>query len=692
MQVTRSLQTFSTSSLRSVASSSSSSIRRIGRTSRSPQTDRYVAIHDFFTRQASTSSTTSTVLHRKLRSSIFSKYQQSAIARRWSSTENSKAPCPNCQGSSVTNIPSTPPSPTTTTHQGHAQDYAPFIRRLIKNSGAIEPNSPHRPTKEELLKHASSWWQRLRIRLKWFMIRGWRKFNTDDLSAFASWFVVGNTLWILVGTTTFVSAIFATLNSLSLQEYVARWISDYMTYNTGVTVIFESAIVPKWASSTIVFRNVYISRRPTTDNPEPEIHKTKQTKAATAKPPSPIPFLSSAISPETYLAPPPASEADNYTMFDVNIDEVEVSLSLKRWLDGKGLIKDAKVKGVRGVVDRRSVWWDMSKPLAPADFRHETRSGDFEFDSFQVEDSLITIYQPGGQRPFNVSIFNASIGPFRKRWLFYDLMCAEGMTGQFDNCLFSLHMPQKLGKTRDDGDLVKRMARFRIDGLPIEHAQYATGHTGPVSWITSGKLDAVLDIKFPYHPDDSVDIKAIFDEISRNVVTITQGVHPEDPTNKVIPGQARLARPPLRAPNNPEYDEERERENERQVVVDIDLRFRDLKAAVPIYTTDLSVTNNALIRPIVAFINANKTLVPIHCQVAAGLNDFDGSWTLFETGLMTSLSDQIYAALAHHVSSEVANSKRIRQVGFWGIQRGAEVLVETLRNVVDPAHAQLNAI
>jgi hypothetical protein len=38
--------------------------------------------------------------------------------------------------------------------------------------------------------------------------------------------------------TTFVSAVFATLNSLSLQEYVARWISDYLTSETGVTVMY----------------------------------------------------------------------------------------------------------------------------------------------------------------------------------------------------------------------------------------------------------------------------------------------------------------------------------------------------------------------------------------------------------------------------------------------------------------------
>lgn len=103
--------------------------------------------------------------------------------------------------------------------------------------------------------------------------------------------------------------------------------------------------------------------------------------------------------------------------------------------------------------------------------------------------------------------------------------------------------------------------------------------------------------------------------------------------------------------------------------------------------------------------------MPIHCQVDADLRDFDGSWTLFESeswpplsirvlslrsadnlaGLMSSISDQIYSALAHHVSSEAANTKRIKQVSIWGLQRGAEALLETLRNVVDPVHGQLVA-
>lgn len=165
-----------------------------------------------------------------------------------------------------------------------------------------------------------------------------------------------------------------------------------------------------------------------------------------------------------------------------------------------------------------------------------------------------------------------------------------------------------------------------------------------MSWITSGKLDAVLDIQLPRHPDDEVDLKAIFEEITRNVADITSNpMGPEEDAvaaqvqaaakrdKEVIPGQHRLQRPALRAPE-PVDHEDAGKEERRIVTVDIDLRFRDLKAAVPMFTSDLSVRNNAFIRPIVAFIklvvalrkmlinpSANRTLVPIHCKVEADL-------------------------------------------------------------------------
>lgn len=44
------------------------------------------------------------------------------------------------------------------------------------------------------------------------------------------------------------------------------------------------------------------------------------------------------------------SPEQRITTFDLEVDSVDVQLSLRRWLDGKGLVQNAVVKGVRGVV------------------------------------------------------------------------------------------------------------------------------------------------------------------------------------------------------------------------------------------------------------------------------------------------------------------------------------------------------
>lgn len=99
--------------------------------------------------------------------------------------------------------------------------------------------------------------------------------------------------------------------------------------------------------------------------------------------------------------------------------------------------------------DRRFVHWDPDHPLDPASFRRPAQPGDFELESLQLEDVLITVYQPGNFRPFTASIFRADIRTFRKQWLFYDFLSAENVVGQYDNCLFSLHKPQSIGRTTE---------------------------------------------------------------------------------------------------------------------------------------------------------------------------------------------------------------------------------------------------
>lgn len=142
------------------------------------------------------------------------------------------------------------------------------------------------------------------------------------------------------------------VTSLSLTstdpEYVARALSDYLTAETGVKIIFESAIVPKWKDSRISFKNVYVVCRPTVarDKPQSEVQVTAIGYDVSNHPL----VLGNGEEEEEPRLPDLSEEDTNHTQFDLTIDSIDVTLSLWRWLDGKGLVEDAVIKGVRGVL------------------------------------------------------------------------------------------------------------------------------------------------------------------------------------------------------------------------------------------------------------------------------------------------------------------------------------------------------
>lgn len=75
----------------------------------------------------------------------------------------------------------------------------------------------HRPTKDEMLAAATGFFERLRIRTKWVMIRQMRPYNLEDIMAFFSWLFVGHVLWIVLGTTTFLSIAILLVNTVFAQ-------------------------------------------------------------------------------------------------------------------------------------------------------------------------------------------------------------------------------------------------------------------------------------------------------------------------------------------------------------------------------------------------------------------------------------------------------------------------------------------
>ena len=179
----------------------------------------------------------------------------------------------------------------------------------------------------------------------------------------------------ILSRTTFASVVLFTINSLQMQgtsqayvvmyqlipfcsEFVARKVSDYLTRETGVMIVFESAIVPKWRDGKISFKKTYISKRP-----QNETFLRLATKKSKAHP-----AHIAATRMDVHYAAVHAHDHDHdhgeedldhavtideqSTMFDLEIDSVDVELNFRRWLDGKGLVQSATIRGVRGVVGK----------------------------------------------------------------------------------------------------------------------------------------------------------------------------------------------------------------------------------------------------------------------------------------------------------------------------------------------------
>lgn len=542
------------------------------------------------------------------------------------------------------------------------------------------PHVPHlyRPSKAELLAAASGFWSRMKVRFKWLTIRSNRKFNADEIYALFSWVLAAHVAWVILGTTTFFMLTVFLINTAFSQETLAKWIGNYLTHSSGIKVVFETAVVPKWKDGVISFRKVFVSRRP--GQGRGKVSKGSQTSAA----------AEAAIAQQGKDGPVEdlVEEDTNYTQFDVSIDTVNVTLSFSKWFNGKGMLKDVEIKGIRGVIDRTSV--HTVEGVDPRSYKHEHNPGDFELDSFKMEDLLVTIYQPDGFRPFPVSIYSCDLPQLRKQWLFYDFLSANMMSGSFDNSLFTIHPRQTHnytgiqlsdGRDTEDGASWKKHSRIRIDGLNIDHLN--RGYDGPFSWIHEGNVDIVSDIMLPNDDDESL-AKVMSDMYDRVEATVAQN------GRAVKHHCSDHAAHGFEHHDDDHQDEEPNEEDNRYLIMDLRVHLNDVRAAVPIFTRDISYVNNALVRPIVAYINSKRTFIPVNCRVVKKVSEFDGSWTLYDSGLMEEVSreasppfhslsnantPQMYDAFARDVLDDrTVRKRRIKKVGIWTLQLAAQAL------------------
>ncbi|KAJ2854027.1 Mitochondrial distribution and morphology protein 31, mitochondrial precursor [Coemansia erecta] len=540
---------------------------------------------------------------------------------------------------------------------------------------------------------------------------------------------------LLVGTTTTVSVVLWLLNRLQYQDWIARKLGVWVSSALGITVSFESAIVPAWGSGAIRLKNVRIYCGP--EHGEMLEDGTRNT---------------------------------NFTTYDLHVDQIDVALSLWRWMDDRGVIRECSMRGIRGIVDRRKVWWDPDATYIPETFRRARRPGYFDLDSFSVEDMLLTVYPWQNFRPITVSIYSASLPRFRDRWLLYDAINANSIVGMYDGSLFTIHQAHQhlyssqhqnqhlpssstinVGKQsraqtaaafKSDLDVDSsedtnnsaanniRTSHVQIDNLNIDHIN--AGVEGPIGWITSGRLNVSALISFPPQSsstDPAMVIRKIVDNISDSIdVVILPSMPdwstPEKSPNPLVRGLYHLdmIESPLAQEMHDRLQRRAERESQRRLErqrqrtaswsrplapvsthqigsipqeepaaanssehsisapvgfyedptaahVDLQVEFNDIRASVPLSATQLGypLLSSVLVRPIVAYMNAHRTSLPMRCQLRLQIDDFDGAWSFWDSGADALISRGIGQAFAQLAQNERERNRRLKLVGLWSV-------------------------
>lgn len=229
---------------------------------------------------------------------------------------------------------------------------------------------------------------------------------------------------------------------------MAGKLGNWLSKTLGWKVALGTAIVPNWRDGRITLKDVTID------------------------------FGDLSVADE--LVPPYEEEVplgDNYTRFSVQLDRMDVRISLRRWLEGRGWLEEVLIDGARGTLDKR--WVRMIEG-----WRWKRRSDDFDLDSLQLRNVHLSIIQPRGYRPYSVTILSASVPRLRASWLFYDLLSADSAHGIFDGrSLFTLHTA--FNKDAEEREL----KHFRMLGLDVRHLSQSGSGDNALGWVTRGTVD-----------------------------------------------------------------------------------------------------------------------------------------------------------------------------------------------------------
>ncbi|SCU83237.1 LAFA_0D02476g1_1 [Lachancea sp. 'fantastica'] len=332
---------------------------------------------------------------------------------------------------------------------------------FLHTQNILLQKNQQRLSKQKLLSEATSFYERSKIKTKWVLIRGNRPFSIDEISTLFSWLVISQIVWVVLGTTTFVSLVLLTFNTVFAKEVVGQMVGRLLNgYIDGVNVHFQDALVPEWKRGCISFKQVQL--RTTEEGPQKGAQFTAKLK------------------------------------FNLTFNQIDITLSFTKWLRGHGLINDLSVYGMKGEasVDDGKEYDNLINWFSNPRYR---------IGRLKIRDSRINIQDESLDHNYRLSIYNMDLPQFRLKWALVDLFNANVMTGAVNHSLFTIHKRQhKLAYLQDfEHDMApwKRITRLRLDEISVK--DLGLDKSKAFNWVEDGQVEIIADFMLP----DVADVK-----------------------------------------------------------------------------------------------------------------------------------------------------------------------------------------
>lgn len=548
-----------------------------------------------------------------------------------------------------------------------------------------------RDAKKLLLAQNLSLLSRLWVHIKWPLTRNDRPLTMDDLSAFASWLVMGNLLWIFLGTTTFGFVVMYFLDTLDRfwkslksaatgsddseekkvlvtkskshdKSLIGELAGSVLSHGLGLRFSFEKGnVLPEFDEGMLKFKNVKVSLRSA------------------------------------------QSKADNI-LFSAEISMLNLSLSFKKWYEGNGLIYNMEIYGMQAKVHRTHELPDKemlprsSQPLPTFNAMalsfsnyNDTHSvqndsnehsylelesvtqdkhislfdPDYNLANVKIHDSTIELYENDDQVPFRITIFNCDLPRLRGNRLLIDFFNANNVTGTVNNSMFTIHKHQLFANSENT-------VRFKLDGIDMGSLSKANPQL-KFNWLVSGKAEVVADIRLPDFEALEADrsstdthssgfLQWIMDEIKDLTQPQSKGSKSSLQDESLLKGAITAIYETFNKPHEPEGASLRESD---YVIVNVTVKFRNLKATLPLYlpmasSAPIPFVTLQNLRSLISYINGlemEKPLV-IKTTVIEKLSDLYNLDIISQTRVFDAIVSDIYDDLSRMIKFD---EKRIME-------------------------------